>query len=162
MPAADRDLHRQRFCIGRGCGALFFICSHCDRGQRYCSTECQQAARLSQRRAANSRNQQTPEGRFNHRVNQQIYRLRLAKRGQKPDHLKENVTDQGSNPGRVLRPSQSQTADPLKRLPQPGWGSFSWLIGSFVATVAALAAKGFIFCRVCGRPGRFVDLSRWS
>jgi hypothetical protein len=28
---------RQRFCRGPGCDALFFVCSRCDRGQRYCS-----------------------------------------------------------------------------------------------------------------------------
>src|SRR5215510_5158817 len=33
---------RQRFCLASGCGAMFFICPHCDRGQRYCSDNCRQ------------------------------------------------------------------------------------------------------------------------
>ena len=33
---------RQRVCLGQQCHAIFFICSHCDRGHRYCSTACRE------------------------------------------------------------------------------------------------------------------------
>src|SRR6201997_547495 len=46
---------RLRVCLGEECGALFFLCSHCDRGQRYCNLACRQQARLYQRRCANRR-----------------------------------------------------------------------------------------------------------
>ena len=27
---------RRRFCRGAGCGVVFWICRHCDRGHQYC------------------------------------------------------------------------------------------------------------------------------
>jgi hypothetical protein len=44
---------RQRFCLGQGCHAVFFICTHCDRGHRYCSIPWREQARRQQRRSAN-------------------------------------------------------------------------------------------------------------
>jgi hypothetical protein len=61
---------RARLCVSRACSALFFICSHCDRGQRYCSTACSSDARRRQHRAANQRYQSSPEGRLDHRDRQ--------------------------------------------------------------------------------------------
>ena len=80
---------RQRFCLGQGCQAVFFICTHCDRGHRYCSTECRKQARRQQRRCANRRHQQSPEGRLDHRDRQRAYRCRLRQ-------AQPRVTDQGS------------------------------------------------------------------
>ena len=34
------ELLRRRICRGVGCGAVFWICCHCDRGHRYCSDRC--------------------------------------------------------------------------------------------------------------------------
>ena len=53
---------RQRFCRGAGCGVVFWICRHCDRGHRYCGERCRRKARRQQRRAANRRHQQSREG----------------------------------------------------------------------------------------------------
>ena len=50
------------FAGGPGCGAVFWICRHCDRGHRYCGERCRRKARRQQRRAANRRHQQSPEG----------------------------------------------------------------------------------------------------
>jgi hypothetical protein len=36
---------RWRFCRAADCGALFFICKHCDRGQLYCSDRCRSEER---------------------------------------------------------------------------------------------------------------------
>jgi hypothetical protein len=67
---------RQRVCRTGGCGQVFWICRHCDRGQHYCSMLCRQQARRQQRRLANRRYQQTPYGRDDHRDRQREYRRR--------------------------------------------------------------------------------------
>jgi len=90
---------RQRVCYGGGCHAVFWICRHCDRGQRYCSPTCRAQARLQQRRDANCRHQRSPEGRLDHRDRQREYRRR---------HAQTRVTDQGSLS--ILSPASSSTA----------------------------------------------------
>ena len=55
---------RRRFCRGAGCGVVFWICRHCDRGHQYCGERCRRKARRRQRRAANRRHQQSREGRL--------------------------------------------------------------------------------------------------
>ena len=52
---------RQRVCHGNRCHAVFWVCEHCDRGQRYCSPACRAAARVQQRRRANGRHQRSPK-----------------------------------------------------------------------------------------------------
>ena len=94
-------------CHEQGCAVIFFICRSCYRGQRYCSAACRQIARREQRRAANRRHQQSPEGRLDHADRQRAYRLRLACR----------VTDQGSA-RRPLSGSISQL-DPIQPRPAP-------------------------------------------
>ena len=142
MAAHGEVVLRQRFCFASECRALFFLCSHCDRGQRYCSLACRQQARLRQRRLANRRHQQSPEGRLDHRDRQRDYRQRRCR---------ARVTDQGS----LLIT-----------------GSASSLCGAAPATSSDEAtpaeAAGFpcwpenrpgvrLCCRVCGRGGRFID-----
>ena len=46
---------RRRFCRGAGCGVVFWICRHCDRGHQYCGERCRRKARRQQRRDANRR-----------------------------------------------------------------------------------------------------------
>ncbi len=67
---------RQRACRAEGCGALFFICRSCDRGQSYCSQPCRRLQRRQQCRAANRRHQLSPEGRADHCDRQRAYRQR--------------------------------------------------------------------------------------
>ena len=58
--------------------AVFYLCPHCDRGQRYCSPHCREKSRRLQRREANRRYQQTSAGgRLDHRHRQREYRERL-------------------------------------------------------------------------------------
>lgn len=78
MADPDQVDLRQRVCFA--CDALFWICRHCDRGQRYCSWLCRMAALLKQRRQANRRHQHSPEGRQDHRDRQREYRKRCAQR----------------------------------------------------------------------------------
>ena len=96
---------RMRHC--RACGAVFCICSHCDRGQRYCSQACRQVTRRRQRRAANRRHQRTELGRRAHRMRQRQYRLRRAG---------AHVTDHGSHSGHVAAFTRSSRAWQLCRL----------------------------------------------
>jgi hypothetical protein len=74
---------------------MFFICSHCDRGQVYCSPDCRETARRLQLRAANLRHQQSEEGQLDHRDRQRDYRRRQARSANTP--TEKSVTDQGSN-----------------------------------------------------------------
>ena len=47
------ELLRRRICRGVGCGAVFWICCHCDRGHRYCGDRCRQKTQRQQGRDAN-------------------------------------------------------------------------------------------------------------
>ena len=79
MAAHGEVVLRQRVCLQDGCHAVFWICEHCDRGQRYCSPACRRAARQQQqRRRANQRYQRSPEGRQDHRDRQREYRHRQS------------------------------------------------------------------------------------
>ena len=95
MLTDEEVFYRQCFCRAPGCGRMFFICSHCDRGQVYCSPGCRDAARRRQLRAANLRHQQSEEGRLDHCDRQRAYRRRLAEAAF--TSAVESVTDQGSN-----------------------------------------------------------------
>jgi len=120
---------RQRSCRSRDCGILFWICRPCDRGQQYCSDPCRSRARLQQRRRANARHQQSPEGRLDHRDRQRAYRLRCAG---------PRVTDQGSTPPSFAR-----------NIPSPGTVE--------VASRCRRTAWAPLRCAVCGRQRRFID-----
>ena len=74
------ELLRRRICRGAGCGVVFWICCHCDRGHRYCSERCRQKKRRQSRRAANRRHQQSREGRLDHRDRQRVYRKKCRLR----------------------------------------------------------------------------------
>ena len=63
------------------------ICSHCDRGQRYCAAGCAQRARAASLRAAGTRYQASFAGRLAHAQRQRRYRAR-----------RQEVTHQGSPP----------------------------------------------------------------
>lgn len=77
---------RQLFCRAVGCGAMFFICLSCYRGQTYCSQPCREKSRREQLRQANRRYQQSLEARLDHRDRQRQYRRQRCGR----------VTDQSS------------------------------------------------------------------
>ena len=84
---------------------MFYLCPHCDRGQRYCRPHCRDKSRRLQRREANRRYHQSLglEGRIDHRQRQREYRQRL----------KARVTDQSSL---GASPYVNLTAPPV---PQP-------------------------------------------
>lgn len=78
MTGAEQVPLRQRLCRAEACGAVFYLCRSCDRGQRYCSDRCREKSRREQRRAANRRHQESLEGRLDHRDRQREYRTRQA------------------------------------------------------------------------------------
>ena len=141
---------RQRSC--RKCHAVFWICSHCDRGQRYCSSFCRVPARRQQRRRANRRHQRSPEGRADHRDRQREYRHRHRQ-------VLADVTDQGS----------ASISSPRNI---PSWESRSVITATRRVSATAFAftralpvwrkesdqqRPPFLGCIRCGRRGRFVD-----
>jgi len=128
---------RQRVCLGQECQAVFFICTHCDRGHRYCSTHCRQQARREQRRSANRRHQRSREGRLDHRDRQREYRCRRRQE-------QSGVTDQGSLS--IVSPA-SFDCGKADAVDHPS-ASQSWHERRPVL---------WPHCRICGRTGRFID-----
>lgn len=133
---------RLRICYYDQCRATFFVCASCDHGQRYCSGACRDQARRHQKRRANQRYQQSPEGRLDHRDREREYRRRQAQ---------TRVTDQGSL---LIISSSSSECGPFD-----------------ASTVEIRARSGEVLlpvklaerppvrlcCQICGRMGRFVD-----
>jgi len=100
-----RDSIRRVLCAC--CGAAFFICPMCDRGQRYCLGACARAARRHSLREANRRYQRTPRGRRMSAERSRRYRDR------------HRVTDQGSPPAPVCdvlsaSATEAQSATPAQ------------------------------------------------
>ena len=145
MAASPQTVFRQRFCRASDCRTLFFICSHCDRGQCYCSLVCRQGSRLKQQRVARRRHQDSPEGRLDHRDRQRAYRLRRAASARAT--TKENVTDHGSQSGTT----SVTIAPPCNQHPEPfrsPWLRRIW---------QAASSLGLVICRFCGQVGRFLN-----
>ena len=132
MDGEQQLLFFQQHCHARDCGALFFICRPCYRGQRYCSGPCRERTRRQQRRSANRRHQQSPEGRLDHRDRQRAYRLRK---------VICRVTDQGSaaelTSGSIAQP------DPVAPICK-----------------GDVEHRRRVCCRVCGRRGEFIETFR--
>ena len=68
------------------CHTQVIICSHCDRGQRYCAGDCRHKARLESTTRATKKYQQSRAGQFNNADRQHRFRQRQ----------KQKVTHQGS------------------------------------------------------------------
>lgn len=112
---------------------MFFICSHCYRGQRYCSEVCRSQARRQQRHSANRRHQQSREGRLDHRDRQREYRQRRAM---------ASVTDHTSQAGDGYGMMGLPTALAAVREPRRLYES---------------PMPGPVVCRFCGRRGQWVQ-----
>lgn len=70
------------------CHVQVIICSHCDRGQRYCPGKCRHEARSESAQRAMKKYQSTRSGRFKNAARQQRFR----------DRRLQKVTHQGSPP----------------------------------------------------------------
>ena len=139
MAASGEVVLRPRVCLHSECRGLFFLCADCDRGQRYCSLACRQQARLRQRRCANRRHQQSPEGRLDHRDRQRRYRRR---------RMQASVTDQGSLS--IICSPSSRCGSVEPEVPTQ---SSSAVFPRWPPTEPGVR----MCCRVCGRAGRFLD-----
>ncbi len=135
---------RQRHCKADNCGRLFFICSHCDRGQRYCSEPCHLKSRAQQLRDAQRRYLQSPEGRKDQSDRQRAYRQRKAALSR--TSTSESVIDQA--------PKSPPTSGMIA--PQPGWLLFKTPGQKFHLN------DGWVVCHFCGRVGRFPVPSTYS
>ena len=135
MPASCPTVFRQRVCRFPSCLTVFYLCRHCDRGQRYCSPCCREKSRRQKRHEANRRHQQSLEGRLDHRDRQRAYRQR-------------RVTDQGSI--RWLPDAKMAMAEP--QTPAPAAGA-----PESPLTVPVSGDFGWVVCQICGRRGRFVN-----
>ena len=80
-----------RFFLCARCRIQVIVCSHCDRGQRYCAGECASTTRRALQRDAGKRYQHGRPGRIKHALRTQSWRRRRAVRAQ-------SVTHQGSPP----------------------------------------------------------------
>jgi hypothetical protein len=133
----DTAVLRQRVCRHPECLATFFICASCDRGHRYCSSHCREQIRRQQRRRANCRHQQSPEGRLDHRDRQREYRRRFRQ-------VQGCVTDQASlaitYPASFECGSRDVVPNPTPHQILPG-AQLAW----------------WLRCRICSRVGRFID-----
>jgi hypothetical protein len=142
LAAPSEKPFRQRFCQASNCRALFLICSHCDRGQRYCSPDCRLQSRGEQLRAARRRHQQSPEGRLDHRDRQRDYRRRKAASSEGASAI--SVTDHSSkaslNSATIATANDSGLAGPISQRVRRVLTDFGWLI-----------------CHFCGRLGRFLN-----
>jgi len=100
------DLPGRRYlCVA--CHTAVLICSHCDRGHRYCSAGCANQARRRSVRAAGSRYQDSLPGRRAHAERQRRYRARQQK-----------VTHQGSPP---LAMADQLATEPMVRVIPAPW-----------------------------------------
>ena len=150
MLAEGQLLFRQCFCRAPDCGRMFFICSHCDRGQVYCGPDCRERARRLQLRAANLRHQQSEEGQLDHRDRQRDYRRRQSRAHKTP--TEENVTDQGSNGHRAY---ETVGAAPIADS-EPAAFDTGLIRLRPTPSSLRLNRPGIICCE-CGRSGLFIN-----
>jgi hypothetical protein len=149
MAQSGQLLFYQRHCRASECGAVFWICQCCYRGQRYCSQRCRAKSRRQQRREANRRHQKSPEGRLDHRDRQREYRLRRAR---------ARVTDHTSNAppasASILRPEpipQALVAAPENRSEEDPHADQT------ITVRTRRSRRGTVSCLICGRVGHFID-----
>lgn len=104
-PYRPMDLPGRRY-LCAGCCSAVLICSHCDRGHRYCTPGCAEHARRRSVRASGRRYQDSLRGRHAHAERQRRYRARQHK-----------VTHQGSPPG--VAPAQLRSEPTVPVAPGP-------------------------------------------
>jgi len=99
-------------CARACCKAEVLVCRKCDCGQRYCSKQCRQQARLAAQRRASRKYQSGYAGRVNHARRQRRYRER--------ERQSEIVTHQRSQEaceGDLLQPLLNETQDTVRKPP---------------------------------------------
>jgi hypothetical protein len=94
------------------CRAQVLLCSHCDRGNRYCGRGCRREAREAARREAGKRYQRSHRGRTAHAARSRRWRRRRAE-------AEYDVTHQGSQAGVRAAPLSACNEDRTDTQPVP-------------------------------------------
>lgn len=118
------------------CLRQFFLCSRCDRGQRYCGERCRTRARRHSVREAGGRYQRTLDGRHAHAARQAAYRQRQQ---QKVTHQSPPVAAEPPKVVPTLEPPAT-SAQPLSSTERP----------------LPNATESHPTCAGCGRVSRYV------
>lgn len=106
LPGVRMDRPARLFLCAR-CRTQVLLCSHCDRGQRYCTAACSRQARDAAQRDAAQRYQRSRRGRMAHAARTRRWRSRrLACRVGA-----NSVTHHGSQAGVVAAPLAAWTHD---------------------------------------------------
>lgn len=111
------------------CQRVVYVCSWCDRGQRYCSAVCSVPARASKRLEAGRRYQASRRGRQRHASRQARYRQRQRERLEKVTHQGcPEEAEAGIVVACVNEPKRDPpVVDPAESsIPEPGPGPRSW------------------------------------
>ena len=131
------------------CRVQVVLCSHCDRGNRYCGRQCRRLARDAARRESASRYQRSRQGRLAHAERSRRWRQRCRERGDGGGGLEQNVTHQGCPPEVVTAPlavwTQTTTSAPVP-------ADTATIIPNAVPITVATNATTPWRCRRCGRP----------
>ena len=141
------------------CRVQVVLCSHCDRGNRYCGRSCRRMARDAARRESARRYQRSRRGRLAHAERSRRWRQRRdvhegGDGGDGGGGRKHKVTHQGCPPGSAAAPlvawtSPTATPTSMPKLapepePEPAHPHASVSIG----IAATLPGQ----CRRCARP----------
>jgi hypothetical protein len=111
-------LHDQtgRLFLCARCQAQVLVCSHCDRGQRYCANGCANLTRRTRQREAGERYQQSRIGRHKHAARMYQWRKRRAALAKIVTHHSSDVTPADA----VLQANESPPAiSPDSQAPSP-------------------------------------------
>jgi hypothetical protein len=137
------DSFRFVICARGDCRGVFFLCRHCDRGDRYCSTACAQRARRASVRESGRRYQHGRSGRLRHAARQARYRAR-------PRPAAQKVTQQTSH-----GPVGAGMVPVSPPIPEstPGGDEED---AQHAATNPLVSRTPPVRCARCGRPGHFV------
>lgn len=128
------------------CRDQVLVCSHCDRGQRYCSRAHSGMSRRERRREAAQRYQSSPDGQAKHAARTASWRhRRRSLRRDSPKSSIEKVTHQGC--------VDEVVGAPLLACDPPSASETTLVAESANDTVPALAGaapSAVLVCRRCG------------
>ena len=146
------------------CRMQVVLCSHCDRGNRYCGRHCRRLAHDAARRESACRYQRSRRGRIAHAERSRRWRQRCRARGDGGDGggggLQQNVTHQGCPPGVAAAPLAVWTHHTTSAPESAGTAATAPIAIAPIAT--ALIATALIattptattpwLCRRCAKP----------
>ncbi len=145
------------------CGRLFWLCSACDRGHRYCGPNCRQLGRQRSLRRARLKYARSSQGRENNRARQRRHRLRRGSRVQ-DDRRKRNGSHFPATSGcgrltvwPIARNPQAPPGVAGQSAPRSGEHDLSRASRALVEVSSLVQARwpaeGEQRCSLCDRPG---------